>query len=105
MIYIQKYSQLYAKPDFKASNTAAYERYLNELYSSMTLDKVMDELGYMLNRDWGGQAVNMVSFIRSYDNKTCGKMLRVHDRQKFKIMYREWYALQPLIPLKERTHE
>jgi hypothetical protein len=94
-----RYIKKFAKPDPRACSQQAYEQVLNDIYSAMTFEEVVVELGYLTEHgkvEMPGQFANLK---RSYELKRLARFLNRHDKPKFMAMYREWKSLQPVVPL------
>ena len=89
----------FAKPVYRAVTQIAFEKVLDQKYSSMSLDDVVAELEYMTDHNRTEMSAQKANLSRSYNLKRIGRFIRKHDKPKFTAMYREWKSQQPSIPL------
>jgi DNA-directed RNA polymerase delta subunit len=94
-----RYIKKFAKPDPRVVTQIAFEKVLDEKYSSMSFDDVVAELEYMTVRDRTELSAQTANLYRSYNLKRIGRFISRHDKPKFMAMYREWKSQQPILPL------
>ena len=98
MVQVNRYIQKFPKLDRLTSSQKVYEKLLNEKYSVMTFEEVIDEMRYLTLNNQQGLSGQMYNLRKSYHDKLIGRFLRRHDNVKFKAMYREWKSQLPLTP-------
>ena len=68
----------------------AYEQYLNEYYSEMSVEHAQEELGYITSNLRYGSILTMDKLIQRIEDGKAGAVIREYDPIRFEVGFNEW---------------